>query len=65
MEQCMFCGQIAEMIYVHGHYQCSRCHQVVVPCCNGETAEHMPAVSSVGYSRENDEKTNGSADTSA
>lgn len=41
MERCMFCGQVAEMIYVHGHYQCSRCHQVTVPCCNGEMAQRI------------------------
>jgi hypothetical protein len=42
MERCMVCGQIAEMIWVHGHYQCSTCRQVTVPCCNGETAQHEP-----------------------
>jgi hypothetical protein len=38
MERCLFCGQIVQMIWVHGHYQCARCHQITVPCCDGETA---------------------------
>jgi hypothetical protein len=41
MERCMFCGQISQMIYVHGHYQCAHCHQVTVPCCNGEVAQRF------------------------
>jgi hypothetical protein len=38
MERCGFCGHVATMIWVHGHYQCSHCRQITVPCCNGETA---------------------------
>jgi hypothetical protein len=42
MERCMICGHIAEMIWVHGHYQCAHCRQVTVPCCNGEVAQVVP-----------------------
>ena len=36
---CSFCHQENKVVYVHGHYQCTNCKQVIVPCCNGETAE--------------------------
>ncbi len=42
-ERCPFCGQASEMIWVRAHYQCSACGQIVVPCCNGETAFDCPA----------------------
>jgi hypothetical protein len=48
MERCIICGHLAEMVWIHGHYQCSRCHQVTVPCCNGETAQHDPSLQRVG-----------------
>ncbi len=38
-ERCPFCGQISQMIWVRAHYQCATCGQIVVPCCNGETAD--------------------------
>ena len=36
---CSFCHREHEAVYVHGHYQCTNCKQVIVPCCNGETAQ--------------------------
>ena len=37
MEQlCEYCGYYGEMIFVHSHYQCPRCKNNVVPCCEGE-----------------------------
>ena len=33
---CPYCGQKSDMVWVHGHYQCSNCKTVVVSCCNGE-----------------------------
>ena len=24
------------LIFVHGHYQCERCHWVALTCCDGE-----------------------------
>lgn len=33
---CNRCGGEADPIYVHGHIQCSICHQVVDDCCQGE-----------------------------
>ena len=41
-ERCPFCGQPSRMIWVRAHYQCDACGQVVVPCCNGETALDCP-----------------------
>lgn len=35
-EQCPYCGNISGFVYIHGHYQCRRCHQNVMPCCGGE-----------------------------
>lgn len=35
-EQCPYCGNPSGFVYVHGHYQCKRCHQNVMPCCGGE-----------------------------
>ncbi|HEX5370524.1 MAG TPA: hypothetical protein VFY10_14010 [Dehalococcoidia bacterium] len=42
MERCPVCGQVAEMIWVRAHYQCAACGQVVMACCNGETALACP-----------------------
>ena len=41
-ERCPVCGQVAEMIWVRAHYQCAACGQVVMACCNGETALACP-----------------------
>jgi ribosomal protein S27AE len=30
---CPYCGHESILIWVHGHYQCSRCKYVVVSCC--------------------------------
>jgi|688.fasta_scaffold188890_3 hypothetical protein len=38
-EICPVCLQLAELIHVHSHYQCSVCGMNVVPCCNGEQAD--------------------------
>lgn len=35
-EICPYCGFQEGFVYVHGHYQCKRCHQNVMPCCGGE-----------------------------
>ena len=34
---CDFCGYLAPMVFVHGHYQCTQCHQVCVTCCEGSS----------------------------
>jgi|ThiBio_1000_plan_1041568.scaffolds.fasta_scaffold28833_2 hypothetical protein len=41
-ERCPVCGQVAEMIWIRAHYQCAACGQVVLACCNGETAFACP-----------------------
>jgi hypothetical protein len=30
---CPYCSRESVLIWVHGHYQCSRCKYVVVSCC--------------------------------
>jgi hypothetical protein len=52
MERCYFCGQLATMVWVHGHYQCSHCRQITVPCCNGETAVNIVASTEANPRRE-------------
>jgi len=39
---CNWCNQQAELIWVHGHCQCSVCRINVDECCRGEEA-HPPA----------------------
>ena len=34
---CPNCNQKADLIWVHGHYQCSKCNAVIISCCNGES----------------------------
>ena len=33
---CPFCSQMVEFIWIHGHYQCPVCKNVVVSCCGDE-----------------------------
>ncbi len=40
-EQCPYCGNISGFVYIHGHYQCKRCHQNVMPCCGGEQQDEI------------------------
>ena len=39
VEECPTCHQVGELVWVHSHLQCPACKTVVVPCCNGETAD--------------------------
>ena len=34
--QCLFCGQIVQLVHVHGHYQCPVCFTNALPCCDGD-----------------------------
>ncbi|MFP8490061.1 hypothetical protein ACKGJO_13310 [Gracilimonas sp. Q87] len=34
--RCLFCGQEAELIWVHGHGQCAACGTNAEECCRGE-----------------------------
>ena len=36
--RCPYCGQIAELVWIHGHGQCSACGTNVDECCRGEAA---------------------------
>lgn len=33
---CLWCGQPAEIIWVHGHGQCANCGYNIDECCRGE-----------------------------
>jgi len=35
--RCMYCGQLAPLVWVHGHGQCASCGINVEECCSGET----------------------------
>jgi hypothetical protein len=34
--QCNYCGNITEIIWVHGHGQCAHCKTNIDECCRGE-----------------------------
>ena len=34
--QCVFCGQLVDLVHVHGHYQCPVCKTNAMPCCDGD-----------------------------
>ncbi len=36
---CLWCGQPNQIIWVHGHGQCSVCGYNIDECCKGETCE--------------------------
>ncbi len=36
---CNRCGHEGDPIYVHGHYQCELCKQVLDDCCQGERSQ--------------------------
>jgi hypothetical protein len=36
---CPVCLQISEVVYVHGHGQCSLCKTNTEPCCSGDCSE--------------------------
>ena len=37
LNRCDFCGHLSPMVFVHGHYQCTQCHQVCITCCEGSS----------------------------
>lgn len=36
VSRCPYCQNLVEFIWVHGHYQCPACKNVVVSCCGDE-----------------------------
>lgn len=36
---CPACRSKVVFVFVHGHYQCPVCHQIVVACCEGSGYE--------------------------
>lgn len=51
---CDWCNQPSNIIWVHGHGQCSVCGYNVDECCRGESAE----CNNSNFSEENKEKSN-------
>ncbi len=37
--RCLYCGHIAELVWVHGHGQCANCGINTEECCRGESCE--------------------------
>ena len=35
-EICLYCLSVNTQEFVHGHYQCSNCKVINIPCCSGE-----------------------------
>lgn len=35
--RCIYCGQHAELVWVHGHGQCAACGINTDECCRGES----------------------------
>ena len=35
-EICYYCLCVNTHVFVHGHYQCSNCKVISIPCCSGE-----------------------------
>jgi hypothetical protein len=33
---CPYCQNFVEFIWVHGHYQCPKCKNIVMGCCGDE-----------------------------
>ena len=40
---CLWCGQPAQIIWVHGHGQCSSCGTNIDECCRGEQCDKTSA----------------------
>ncbi|MEX0823193.1 MAG: hypothetical protein WD008_02325 [Balneolaceae bacterium] len=36
-DRCLYCGMPAQLVWVHGHGQCSSCGTNVDECCRGES----------------------------
>lgn len=37
--RCIYCGQLAPLVWVHGHGQCASCGINVEECCRGENCD--------------------------
>jgi len=37
--RCIYCGQLAPLVWVHGHGQCASCGINVEECCRGESCD--------------------------
>ena len=39
--ECGYCGFYGELVWVHSHYQCPRCKNNIMPCCEGESSDTL------------------------
>ena len=39
--RCLACGQPENIVWVHGHGQCTHCKSNVMPCCDGATRDYF------------------------
>ena len=39
--RCPACGQPENLVWVHGHGQCTHCKMNVMPCCDGATRDQF------------------------
>jgi len=44
---CLWCGQPAQIIWIHGHGQCSLCGTNIDECCRGEHCNDVPPLDQV------------------
>ena len=43
-EKCLFCSNVLQVIWVHGHGQCANCGINVDPCCGGAPMDQMQLI---------------------
>lgn len=48
-EFCLWCGLPANIIWIHGHGQCSNCGINVEECCKGETCNNSEGFDKIEF----------------
>jgi len=36
LKVCPYCQNLVDLVWVHGHYQCPACKNIVIGCCGDE-----------------------------
>jgi hypothetical protein len=36
LQICPYCNRLTEFIWVHGHYQCPECRNIIIGCCGDD-----------------------------
>lgn len=50
-QQCLFCGHVVQLLYVHGHYQCPVCYTNALPCCDGDNCSTNNLLANTGQEK--------------